>query len=258
VTDVGIVVPAYGPDTELLSSYVESLVDTLDARIRIELDDPAPGAEDELEGLPATVDAVSVRRGKGAAITAGFEALDAEVLAFVDADGSTPADSVADVVAAVASGDAGLAVGSRRHPDSDVQTHQTFARRRLGDGFAWFARRMLDAELYDYQCGAKAIARETWTDVREHIYEPGFAWDIELIAMAAARGHEIREVPVTWIDRPDSTVSTVETSLELGRSLLRARHRARRLEGSRLHEAIADDGGNALIDRSARRHADDD
>jgi len=257
VTDVGIVVPAYSPDTELLSSYVESLVGTLDAEVRIELDDPDPGLEDELTGLPATVDAVPVRRGKGAAITAGFEALETDVLAFADADGSTPADSVADVIAPVASGDAGLAVGSRRHPEADVQTHQTFARRRLGDGFAWFARRMLDAELYDYQCGAKAIDRGIWTDVREHIYEPGFAWDIELIAMAAARGHEIREVPVTWIDRPDSTVSTLETSIELGRSLVRARHRARRLEGSRLHEAIADDGGNALIERCSRRYIDD-
>lgn len=237
---VGVVVPAYRPDTEQLSAYVAELHERLHpATIRIECDAPRSEVVESLDSLPATVATVPYRRGKGRAITAGFEALDMDVLAFVDADGSTPADSLASVIAPVCDDETDLAVGSRRHPDARIARHRTFARRRLGDTFAWLARRLIEPQLFDYQCGAKAISREAWEIVREHLYEPGFAWDIELLAIASALDQRIEEVPITWHDKPDSTVSPVMTSFALAHGLLAARHRAALLQESRLHGAIA-------------------
>jgi glycosyltransferase involved in cell wall biosynthesis len=236
---VGIVVPAFRPDVDRLRAYVEALHAECDPEtVRIEVDDPTKAVAAALADLPASVNVSPYRRGKGKAITAGFEALDTEVLAFADADGSTPASELARVLDAVASG-ADLAVGSRRHPDATITSHQTFARRFLGDGFAWLARRLLDADLYDYQCGAKAITREAWNVVREHLYEPGFAWDVELVAIAGALELEVHEIPITWEDRPGSTVSPVRTSVRLFRALLSARHRAKQIRDSRVHNAIA-------------------
>ncbi|HKL30737.1 MAG TPA: glycosyltransferase [Natrialbaceae archaeon] len=250
---VGVVLPAYRPDVPTLEAYVHALQTELNPDvIRIELDAPEPGVESALDALPVTVNAVSERRGKGAAITAGFEALDTDVLAFADADGSTPAESIADVVEPVLDGRADLSVGSRRHPDADVRSHQTIARRYLGDGFAWLARRLLDADLYDYQCGAKAIGRDAWERVRSHLYEPGFAWDIELVAMAAALEFRIAEVPVVWEDKPESTVSPVSTVVEMGVALLAARHRSRLLRDDPIHATIAEPTTHPtpLIDRT--------
>lgn len=237
---VGIVVPAYRPDTEQLSAYVADLHERLHpTTIRIECDAPRSGVSEVLADLPATVATVPYRRGKGRAITVGFEALDTDVLAFADADGSTPADSLASVIAPVRDDETDLAVGSRRHPEARVERHRTFARRRLGDTFAWLARRFVEPQLFDYQCGAKAIARDAWETVREHLYEPGFAWDIELVAIASALGQRIEEIPIEWYDQPDSTVSPVKTSLSLAHGLLAARHRSALLQESRLHGAIA-------------------
>lgn len=248
---LGLVVPAYQPDVEQLTSYVDALHEELAPEtVRIELDAASEKLVDRLDDLPVEVSAVPYRRGKGAAITAGFEALEADVLGFTDADGSTPAAELARVIEPVREGNCELAVGSRRHPDSMVATHQTFARRRLGDSFAWLARRLLMVDLYDYQCGAKAIAADAWERVRDHLYEPGFAWDIELIAMAGALGFRIEEVPIEWHDRPDSTVSPVRDSFRLARVLLGARHRAKQLRDSRLHTAIAQqrEQPTALVD----------
>ncbi|MCU4973354.1 glycosyltransferase [Halobacteria archaeon AArc-m2/3/4] len=245
---VGLVVPAYRPDVDTLSTYVEALAAHVDPEptvIRIELDAATDETERALETLstsapvPVTINAVARRRGKGAAITAGFEALETDVRAFADADGSTPASSVRDVIEAVVEGRANLAAGSRRHPDAVVESHQSFARKRLGDVFAWTASRVLDVSLYDYQCGAKAIDSETWAAVRTHLCEPGFAWDIELIALTHALGYRVLEVPVTWEDDPRSTVSPIGTSIELGLSLCRSRHRAKHIRGDRVHTAIA-------------------
>ena len=252
---VGIVVPAYRPDVERLSAYVNRLDERLaPTTIRIELDAPRSGVREALAALPATVKTVPYRRGKGRAITTGFEALDTDVLAFADADGSTPADSLEDVLSPVVDGDADLAVGSRRHPDARVARHRTFARRRLGDSFAWLARRLIEPPLYDYQCGAKAISRVAWAAVREHLYEPGFAWDVELVAIAGALDQRVREVPVAWHDQPNSTVSPIETSLALAHGLLAARHRGALIRESRLHGAIAArrEERTALVDAGDR------
>ncbi len=236
---LGIVVPAFRPDVDVLGPYVRALAAELDPdALRVELDDPEPGVVDALADLPATVNAVPTRRGKGAAVTAGFEALSTEVLAFADADGSTPADSVAAVVAPVRAGDADLAAGSRRHPDATVHGHQTLARRRLGDAFAWLAGRVLSPDLYDYQCGAKALSADAWSALRGHLHEPGFAWDVELVAMAGALDLRVAEVPVEWEDQPGSTVSPVRSSLSMGRALVVARLRAGRVTDSRLRDAL--------------------
>lgn len=249
---VGLVVPAYHPAVSQLLSYVEAVRSVIDPdQIRIELDAPREGVPERLMAAGVTVNAVPYRRGKGAAITAGFEALETDVLAFADADGSTPAASLAAVIDPVVEDRADLSIGSRRHPAAAIQSHQTFVRRFLGDGFAWVARRLLDAKLYDYQCGAKAISTAAWGDVREHIFEPGFAWDVELVAIAGALDHRIEEVPITWEDQPGSTVSPIRTSIDLAAALVAARHRAKRIKQSRLHEMIANrrNERTALVDR---------
>jgi len=249
---VGVVVPAFRPDVPELRRYVTAIDETLEPEtIVVELDDPEDGIEAALADLPAVVETVPYRRGKGAAITAGFERLETDVLAFADADGSTPVDSLVDVVEPVRTGGAHLSVGSRRHPDADVGSHQTFARRFLGDGFAWLAGTLLSVSLNDYQCGAKAITAEAWGQVRAHLYEPGFAWDVELVAIAGALDLHVAEVPIHWEDRPGSTVSPVRDSVNLFKALLTARHRAKQLSDDRLHTAIAArrEEPTALVDR---------
>lgn len=238
---VGLVVPAYQPNVDRLSRYVRALDERLaPAEFRIELDDPAPGDAEALADLPATVNVADRRRGKGAAVTDGFDALSTDVLAFADADGSTPADSVADVISPVISGAFDLAAGSRRHPEAQVASHQKTLRRFLGDGFAWLARQLLVPNLHDYQCGAKAVSANFWSRLRRHLTESGFAWDIELLAVTGALGGKIAEVPVVWEDKPESTVDPVSDTISMFTGLLTARHRANAASGNRFHELLAD------------------
>lgn len=233
-SSVGVVVPAYRPEISQLSQFVAALQETVEpAVLRVEIDDPRPGVLAQLAGLPADVGTAPTRRGKGAAITAGFDTLETDTLAFADADGATPPSSVEAVLAPVVNDDADLAVGSRRHPDATVATHQTLFRRQMGDVLAWVARRLLPVGLHDYQCGAKAITADAWTGIRTHIEQEGFAWDLEVISFAGATGNRVLEVPIEWHDRPGSTVSPVRAPVEFGRALASVRRRAGTLSAGR-------------------------
>jgi glycosyltransferase involved in cell wall biosynthesis len=232
---IGVVVPAYRPDVDQLQDYVERLDERLDpASILIELDAPRKETLTALDGTVGRVETAQSRRGKGAAITTGFERLETDVLAFADADGATGVDSFEAVLDPVVHGNGDLAVGSRRHPDADIQNQQTLLRKLLGDGFSWLAGTLLSARLHDYQCGAKAIDAESWNEIRAYLCEPGFAWDVELIAIAGAMDARIKEVPIAWEDQPGSTVSPVQDSLDLFRALLAARRRSKQLHTDRV------------------------
>ena len=237
---LGVVIPAYRPDTELLERYVDRIDDRLDPEtVLIELDAPESETVDELRSLPVVINTVPHRRGKGAAITAGFERLETDLLLFADADGSTPVDSLAEIVAPVRNDQAALAVGSRRHPEAEIDDEQSVLRQTLGDGFSWLAGSLLSVTLYDYQCGAKAIDADAWEQLHTHLYEAGFAWDVEVIAMAGAFELPVAEIPVEWEDRPGSTVDPVADSTRMFRALVTSRHRAKQLDDDRLHSAIA-------------------
>ncbi|MBX0288211.1 glycosyltransferase [Haloarcula salinisoli] len=247
---VGVVVPAYRPDVAQLRGYLERIDEELGpASILVELDSPREETVAALADTVARVESVQRRRGKGAAITTGFERLETDVLAFADADGATPVDSFEDVLDPVLRRDAELAVGSRRHPESEISDQQTLLRQLLGDTFSWLAGTLLSARLHDYQCGAKAVDAESWHDIRGHLCEPGFAWDVELVAIAGAMDLCIEEVPIEWEDQPGSTVSPVQDSLDLFRALLAARKRSKALRDDRFNStgAVRDNQETPLI-----------
>lgn len=253
--DVGIVIPAYRPDPERLAAYVTDLHAALaPAHILIELDDPTTATNAALADTAATIHSSPDRRGKGAAISDGFDRLETDVLAFVDADGSTPPASLEAVLAPILADEADVSVGSRRHPDATVRVHQSRVRRRLGDFFVRVARVILPLELYDYQCGAKVISREWWNNVRDHLVSPGFAWDIEFVTIADALGARVHEVPIVWDDMPGSTVGIGGTTSAFSLALIRSWHRAGCIRGHRLHRLLnrvfgsASSGANRPVD----------
>ncbi len=237
---LGIVVPAYEPNVSILREYISSLhTEVSPAEIIIEIDSPATETVAALRELPVEVNVSPRRRGKGAAVTHGFDALNTEVFAFVDADGSTPASSVNRITTPVLDGRTDLAIGSRRHPEANVHSHQTVVRRWLGNFFAFTAKKTLALPINDFQCGAKAISRSAWQEVRQHLHEPGFAWDLELIGMTAALGYTIQEIPIEWTDQPGSTVNPIGTSVSLAKALLMVRHRTKLLSKNTMHNVVA-------------------
>src|SRR6476620_4095160 len=70
----------------------------------------------------------------------------------------------------------------------------------------------LAARFSDAQCGFKAIRTDVAERLLPHVADTGWFFDTELLVLAERSGLRIHEVPVDWVDDPDSRVDIVATA----------------------------------------------
>ena len=91
-------------------------------------------------------------------------------------------------------------------------------------------RGTLAARFSDAQCGFKAIRGDVAQRLVPLVEDTGWFFDTELLVLAERAGLRIHEVPVDWVDDPDSSVDIVRTAIDdlkgiarLGRALATGR-----------------------------------
>jgi putative flippase GtrA len=72
----------------------------------------------------------------------------------------------------------------------------------------------LRVQFTDAQCGFKAVTREAAALLLPQIRDDGWFFDTELLVLAGRSGLRTHEVPVDWVDDPDSRVDIVHTAIE--------------------------------------------
>ncbi|MEU0332374.1 bifunctional glycosyltransferase family 2/GtrA family protein [Streptomyces sp. NPDC006193] len=151
-------------------------------------------------------------KGRGRALRAVWSASDAPVLAYMDADLSTDLNALLPLVAPLISGHSDLAIGSRLSRTSRVVRGPR--REVISRAYNLILRGSLRARFSDAQCGFKAIRRDVARVLLPLVEDTGWFFDTELLVLAERAGLRIHEVPVDWVDDPDSTVRIVRTALE--------------------------------------------
>jgi dolichyl-phosphate beta-glucosyltransferase len=179
------------------------------------------------------------RPGKGAAVRAGLLATTAPYVGFCDADMATGLDIIPDVLAMLGSG-AQVVIGSRRHPESDVEIYGRPLRRVGAITFNRLSRD-LTGGVADTQCGFKFFAGALGRAAAGELRTAGFAFDVELLVHCRRFGAAITEIPVTWRDMPGSTFSISRHAGSCLRDLLRIRASARRTVTAPAMVPVADE-----------------
>jgi glycosyltransferase involved in cell wall biosynthesis len=133
-------------------------------------------------------------RGFGAACWAGLRAATADVVCFMDADGSLDPRELSRVADPVAGGDADLLLGARRATAGVWPLHARAANRVL----ARELRRRTGMTLTDLG-PMRAARREALLDLG--IADRRFGWPLEMVLRAARAGWRIEEVPVAYAPR---------------------------------------------------------
>jgi dolichyl-phosphate beta-glucosyltransferase len=163
-------------------------------------------------------------QGKGAALRAGMLAASGRLRLFSDADLSTPISEMAKLESAIAAG-AGVAIGSRALPGSQVETHQPRYRELMGKSYNQVLRRMVLPGLRDTQCGFKMFTAATAISCFTLLETPGFGFDAEVLLRARMQGIAIAEIPVIWRNAAGTRVSSLRDGGQMLADLVRLRRR---------------------------------
>ncbi|RAV12046.1 glycosyltransferase family 2 protein [Mycolicibacterium sp. GF69] len=214
-----VVVPVYNEEADLAASVRRlhcHLREDFPFGARITIADNASddGTTRIAAALAVELDDVRVvrleQKGRGRALHTVWSASDAPVLAYMDVDLSTDLAALAPLVAPLISGHSDLAIGTRLNRSARVV--RGAKREVISRCYNLILKSILAASFSDAQCGFKAVRADVARELLPHVSDTGWFFDTELLVLAERSGLRIHEVPVDWVDDPDSRVDILATA----------------------------------------------
>ncbi|MFI9822142.1 glycosyltransferase [Streptomyces sp. NPDC052013] len=181
------------------------------------------------EELPGTEWIRVAEKGRGRALHTAWSRSGAPVLAYLDVDLSTDLAALLPLVAPLISGHSDIAIGTRLARGSRVVRGPK--REIISRCYNGLLRGTLAVGFSDAQCGFKAVRRDVAERLLPLVEDREWFFDTELLVIAERAGLRIHEVPVDWVDDPDSRVDILATALADLRGMARL---GRALAGGRL------------------------
>ena len=231
VTSVDVVVPVYNEERDLpksipvLRDFLAGPAFPYEWRIVIADNastDNTPAVGRRLEDTYAGVQYVRIeRKGRGFALKQIWAQSDADVRSYMDVDLSTGLDAFPELVRGVAEEGYGVAIGSRLA--WGAKTTRSLQRTVLSRGYNTMIKAMFWTRFSDAQCGFKAISREAAQRILPLIEDNNWFFDTELLILGEKLGYKVKDVPVEWVEDPDTRVKIGATVMEDLRGLLRLR-----------------------------------
>ena len=226
VPEVSVVVPAFNEAARLPLSLpaLAAELRELDSEL-IVVDDGSTDktgdiAADILSAVPNSVLLRHVANaGKGAAVRTGVAHARGQKIVFMDADLATELVHLREVLDAL--DDVHLAIGSRAAPGASA-TGASRSRAYMGWAFNTWARSVTGAPLRDFQCGFKGFRAPAARLLFDLSQVNGFAFDVEILALAHRIGYKTVEVPVHWEAVPGGHVKPLRDAPQMGLSVVRS------------------------------------
>jgi dolichyl-phosphate beta-glucosyltransferase len=165
-------------------------------------------------------------RGKGGAVKAGLTGSKAHFRFICDADLSMPVTELPRFLPPTL-GSFDVAIGTREGPGAR-RVGEPLRRHLAGRVFNFIVQRLTLPGIKDTQCGFKMFTARAVEAIFPYVEEQGWAFDIEVLCIARAKGLPIVEVPIEWHYRRDSQLDLVRDGARMFRQLLEIRARVRK------------------------------
>lgn len=147
--------------------------------------------------------------GKGGSIDRAIAESRHDKVIFMDADLSTDLSCLPKILEKLEDND--IVIGSRLLPDSETK-RSDFKREIASRTYNKLVQVVTSSDIKDHQCGFKAMQRDKYMNLRDEVSSTGFFWDTELLIKAQQRNLRIKEMPVTWKAKGNSSVNILQLS----------------------------------------------
>jgi dolichyl-phosphate beta-glucosyltransferase len=166
-----------------------------------------------------------VNKGKGYALRQGVFASKGDAVLLTDADLSTPIDELARLLPLITGQEYDVVIGSRALETSKILKKQPWWRQGMGKTFNRIVKILVLDGFNDTQCGFKLFSGEAAKSLFKDARIDRFAYDVEILALAKKNGYKISEMPVRWINSPESKVNPIFDSVQMFFDLVKIRLR---------------------------------
>lgn len=161
------------------------------------------------------------QKGRGRALRKAWLESEADAMCYMDIDLSTDLAALLPLARAVLEEGYDVATGSRMTHGSKIT--RSLKREITSRGFIFLIKLLFLSRLSDTQCGFKAITRQAARELVPRIENEEWFFDTELLLLAEKGGYRVKDIPVTWVEDPDTRVDILKTVLEDLRGLARMR-----------------------------------
>lgn len=202
VPHLSLILPAYNC-SKIIEGVVRNVLDVLGTMERtFEVIVVCDGSTDGTAECARMVDDPRVRvlaypdnLGKGGAICYGIANADGRFVGWLDADGDIHPGIIVDAIARFEQAPLDAVIGSKRAPGSKVD--YPWNRRLYSAVFQLLVRGAFRINVRDTQVGAKVFRREALDTVAPLLLIKRYAFDLEVLAVAAEFGFDrVEEIPV--------------------------------------------------------------
>lgn len=159
------------------------------------------------------IEKMPVNKGKGSALKQGVSLATGDYVLTLDADMSTKPTELINWQAKVKnlfSNDDTIYIASRKHEEGTVEALKM--RQVIGAIFNGIVQVLTSLQHKDTQCGFKLYPKKIAHFLFGNMQSNGWAHDVELLYQADLNGYKIIDMPVNWVNQPDSKVSVVRDS----------------------------------------------
>jgi len=235
--DLSIVVPAYNEEHRLPPTLARLHAYLSTQPLRYEIVVVDDGSRDAtcavVQAAMATIPNLRLvrqtpNRGKGAAVRLGMLAARGQIRVMSDADGSMSPDQLPRLLAPITACKAEVAIGSRYAEGAKSDIKQPWYRVLWSRIANQAVQRSLVPGVRDTQCGFKAFTAEAARDLFARGRIDGWAFDLEILALARRAGYAIAEVGVEWTDDRRSRVNPLKDMWKVVREAMTIRKNLRR------------------------------
>ncbi len=144
--------------------------------------------------------------GKGYTVRQGMIKAKGDYRVFTDADNSTSIDQIEKMWPEFKRG-YDIIIGSRDIKGAIIAVPQPWWRIMLGNVFNLIVQMVSGLlGIWDTQCGFKGFTKKAVEDIFPRCRINTFAFDVEVLVIAKKLGYDIKEIPITWVNDPESKV----------------------------------------------------
>jgi glycosyltransferase involved in cell wall biosynthesis len=204
---IAVLIPCYN-EVQTVGKVVKDYKKALpEAEIFVYDNNSTDGTDKAARRAGATV-RYEKRQGKGNVVRSQFREIDADVYLLVDGDDTYPAEHAREMVDLVLNGQADMVIGDR------LSSTYFTENKRFGHNFGnvlvrFLINKLFKANVHDIMTGQRAFSYEF---VKTYpVLSRGFEIETEMTIHALDKNLKLVELPVDYRDRPEGSVSKLDT-----------------------------------------------